>query len=421
MATANTFSSLTGLFKEAYADNLENLIPESAKLIRMIPFVRKSQQPGNLYHQPVIVANEQGITFNSDGSAFALNNPIALTTQDAQLRGMQTVMRSQLAYAAVTRSKTPNAFRDASKLVVQNNLESHTKYLESVLLYGGATGANGGVGVGDSSVNASATSTVVTMLAASWAPGIWCGAEGAAISFFKVSDNTAAATTNLFYVTSVDFVNKKLTISGTAVTGIGELDTSLAAGDCYIRWYTANGTEMTGLQKIFANTGSLFNIDAAAYAMWAGNSYSTSGTLTMSKVNAAIARAVARGLNEDVDVLVNPDTWTDLQTDLSALRRYGATENKAGSDSITYYGQNGKITIMPYNMVKAGLAFVMPTKRMIRLGSTEISFNNPATGNPYFTELASSAGYEIRSFSDQSVFCETPARAVLISGITNAS
>ena len=38
MSNVTTPNQLTGLFKEVYADQLENLIPESAKLVKMITF-----------------------------------------------------------------------------------------------------------------------------------------------------------------------------------------------------------------------------------------------------------------------------------------------------------------------------------------------------------------------------------------------
>ena len=47
--SANTFSdTLNALFKESYADKIENLIPEGLKLYKMIDFLSKDKQPGNL-------------------------------------------------------------------------------------------------------------------------------------------------------------------------------------------------------------------------------------------------------------------------------------------------------------------------------------------------------------------------------------
>ena len=55
MAANNNLTTLNGLFKEVYADKLENLIPDGVKLLNMIPFVTKQYQEGSLYHQPVVL------------------------------------------------------------------------------------------------------------------------------------------------------------------------------------------------------------------------------------------------------------------------------------------------------------------------------------------------------------------------------
>lgn len=60
MATANQLSTLNGLFKETYADKLKELIPDGVKLLNKIKFMSKDKQPGNLYHQPVVLGMEHG-------------------------------------------------------------------------------------------------------------------------------------------------------------------------------------------------------------------------------------------------------------------------------------------------------------------------------------------------------------------------
>lgn len=48
--TSNIVTSLNGLFKEAYADRLKELIPDGVKLLNRIKFMSKDKQPGNLFH-----------------------------------------------------------------------------------------------------------------------------------------------------------------------------------------------------------------------------------------------------------------------------------------------------------------------------------------------------------------------------------
>lgn len=55
MAAQNTVATLNGLFKEIYADKLENLIPDGVRMLKEIEFVSKDKQLGNNYHQPVVL------------------------------------------------------------------------------------------------------------------------------------------------------------------------------------------------------------------------------------------------------------------------------------------------------------------------------------------------------------------------------
>lgn len=57
-AGGNSMATLNGNFKERYADKMRRLIPEGYKAINMIPFLPKDRQPGNLYHQPVVLGME---------------------------------------------------------------------------------------------------------------------------------------------------------------------------------------------------------------------------------------------------------------------------------------------------------------------------------------------------------------------------
>lgn len=51
---ANTISTLDGLFKQQYADKIENLIPSNKKLQEMIKF-NSSQKNGSYFNAPVIL------------------------------------------------------------------------------------------------------------------------------------------------------------------------------------------------------------------------------------------------------------------------------------------------------------------------------------------------------------------------------
>ena len=402
----NNLQTLNGLFKEVYADKLENLIPDGVKLLKLIPFVSKDKQEGSLYHQPVVLGLEHGVTYSTGGDAFNLNNAIAGQIKDAQVQGTQLVLRSILSYTAASRSVGAGvrAFEDATKFLVGNMLRSVARKLEVELFYGQA-----GLGI-----ISNVSGLVLSIQTSEWAPGIWVGGENMPIDIYDTTETIYRGNAS---VTAVDMINQTITVNavpaGTVATDV-------------IFNYGAFGNEFAGLHTILSNTGTLFNISASAYTLWKSNQYSAgNASLSFAKISAAVSRAVEKGLDSEVMCLVNPRAWADLLSDQAALRRYDqsfkSSELENGSEGIRFYSQNGVIEIVPSIFVKQGYAYIVPMDEMLRIGSTDITFRRPGQGDEFFRDLESAAGYELRAFTDQALFCSAPGKAVLITGIVNAS
>jgi hypothetical protein len=190
--------------------------------------------------------------------------------------------------------------------------------------------------------------------------------------------------------------------------------------------YGAFGNEFAGLHTILTNTGTLFNISASSYTLWKSSQYPAgSASLSFAKISAAVSRAVEKGLDSEVMCFVNPRAWADLLSDQAALRRYDSSfkssELENGSEGLRFYSQNGVIEIVPSIFVKQGYAYLVPMDEMLRIGSTDITFRRPGQGDEFFRDLESAAGYELRAFTDQALFCSAPGKAVIITGIVNAS
>jgi hypothetical protein len=421
MAQYTDPGQLDGLFKEVYGDDVISLVPDSAKLVKTIGFVSADKELGNKYHQPVVLSNEHGITYAAaDAGAFALNSSVALTMKDAQVQGSQMVLRSSMSYDAAARaSNSKKAFVKGTELLVENMLETMTKRLELQLLYGGSSG---GLGNASSSATDGTSATTITLTAASWAAGIWAGAENAEVDIY---DGSSQKNTNATLVISeVNLDNKTVKVTGND-TDISTIDSYInldSANSTYFVWRGAYGAEMSGIDKIITNSGSLFGINASTYNLWKGNSYAVGAALTIGKVLGGISRAVERGLDEDVALYINPLVWKDLNSDLAGLRRFDSSFKEkgiAGNRSIQYHGQNGIIDIIAHNCVKQSEGFALPTKKAKRIGAVDITFKRPGGGgDQMFRELSSNAGFELRSYTDQAVFIETPARCVKFTGIT---
>lgn len=425
MSQQNTVATLDGNFKVVYGDGPVNVIPECSILQKKVKF-ETADKIGKSYNFPVILSNEAGVTYLAAGSGVqVLNDSIAAVMKEVSVDANQIICRGQMDYEAAAKAeKSKEAFKSATELLVMNLQETASRRVEIAMLYGrSATG----IGVADSSANINATSTLVTMLASQFAPGIWSGLEGALVNFYKVSDNSlvSSGADAVFTVGAVDYVNKTIKFSGTA-TGITALDAAILAGDCYIHFKDAKSAEMYGLDKIITNTGSIFGIDASVYGLWQGSSYSAgSAALTTAKILNAVGLAISKGgLIGECDVLLSPKSFMNLSGTMTDLRRQNGGQKEvngiAGFETITLMGPNGMINLVPHPFVKEGEAFVVPVKQVRRIGSKEFSFQTPGRQNELFLHIPDKNAYELRTYSAQAILVLKPAQCVKITNITNS-
>lgn len=347
---------------------------------------------------------EHGVTYSNSGDAFALDAAVAGQLKEASIVSSEMVLRSRISVAAASRSMTSEAaFEQSTKFLVRNMLRSMTKRVEVGMMYGG-------VGIG--TVAALPGAGVITITTSEWAPGIWVGGEQMKIEIYDATLSTLRGSAQ---VTAVSMQNQSITVdavpAGTVATDV-------------IFYKSAKGQEFLGVHSIISNTGTLFGINGANYSLWTGNVYSAgSSTLSFAKLQDAIARAVEKGLDSAVLVLVNPRTWSDLLTEQAALRMYDQSYSvnslSNGSQEITFYGQNGKVEIVSSIYCKQGYAYILSLETMERIGSTDITFNRPGAEGKFFRELEEANGYELRCYCDQALFCYAPGQNVLVSNIVN--
>lgn len=503
---ANTIATLNGFYKQIYGDSLINLIPESAKFIKEVPF-EKRKKLGDYYNVPVVLQAEQGFTYNNgDGSAFALQGALNMGTKNAQVRGAEKVLQSQISYkAAAAATSNKEAFADATATLFENMVESMSNRLELSSFYGGSSLGNGsGSGANGSSLGAAtfarATTTVTVTTAnnhglttgdtvsftddsgnsvtlstgvitvtgaktftatsgvsgtvaagaactigpfvkssstvawyyvdrSQWSTGLWAGKVGAQLQFYQEDDSTliSSSTDSIFTISTIDPVYKRLKISGTS-TGVTALMAVAEANfDGGIRVYfnASKGMDFLGIDKIITTSGSLFGIDNSVYSLFKGNEYTTSGTISLSAIIAATENAVAQGLMEDVCAYVPISSWNSLVSTQSGLRMYDQSYSNSklenGTQSLAFYGANGKIEIEPHPIVKAGEIFIIPKKQFIRVGATDVTFQTPGMDSTeIFLQLPSNAGYEVRAYADQALLCMAPAKCTKVTGFTVA-
>lgn len=407
MSTANTIDGLNGLYKKVYDGKLENLIPDGVKLLNAVKFVRKEKRPGADYNQSVILGMEHGVSFaEPDEGAFALNPPIAGVIKQASIKGYQMVLRSAMAFDTMfaADSAGERAFEEATKYIFQAMMDSMSKKLEIRLFYG----QSGLAAVSSTSGNS------IVIASKEWAPGIWGGAENMRLEIYSA----AGVLRGDCKVASVDFDNKSISVDA--------LPSGVVATDVIFE-YGSKGKEMAGLHTIITNTGSIFGISASQYSLWKGNSHSCQESsadkqITFKKLAQGLAKPVAKGLQSDVTVYVNPSSWADLMTEQAGSRRFdvsykagGTAQN--GSEALEFFSQNGKMTIVSSIFVKEGFAYAINHEQFLRVGSTDLTFKNPLSNEDFFHLLENNAGVGIRCYTNQALFCNKIGHQLLFTGI----
>jgi len=322
------------------------------------------------------------------------------------------ILRSQIDYETIAKSSTagPRAFVQSTKHLVTNMANSFRKRQEIEGFYGRA----------DLGVVSTAVTTLLTFTAATYAPGIWSGTEGAQIEVLSADLGTIRGA---FNISAADLSAK--TITTDSATDFGSA--SVVATD-RVFWKTARTTtahkSALGVHDILSTTtGTVFGINVSN-TLWQGNSVAAGGVaLIMDVVQEAVARITEKGGGEGrLCLYVSNDTWVDLINDLEALKRFtkadGTSRYNAGAEAITFWTQSGPVEIKPSIFVKGGFAYLLDLGSWSRIGAQDFAFGDPAE-RQVFHRLESKSGYDARAYSNQSMFCDAIGHNAIITGIVN--
>lgn len=417
---AHTVALMNHMTKEVYADSLEKAIPETARLQKDIKFVSADKREGKIYVQPVQLTRAHGWTLSTAGDAFGLNQPEPSRGDDARVTGSSFVLRDAISYDAAAKCvKGPRSFVNGTSYLLENMQETASFVLETQLLHGQRD-----IGVLESRSDDSGTSQTFVFTVGSFIPALWSGLEYGYVQFYGGASGTLLTPSEV-QVTIVDIDSRAVTFTGQEAD-LDAVNADLAnATKVYLRDTKSAG--MVGLITQVSNTGSMFEIDAAAYSLWKGNTYSAaSGALSFAKIIKAVDKPVNRGMPGSMRFYVSPSSWSDCMNDLAALRRYadkagGSLEQ--GAEDLVFYGQNGKISIVPHILMKPSEAFGIPSegRKVVRLGASELTFSMPGTEKgQYWDNLPDNAGYGTRCYWNQAVLLSAPSKGVLINDIVNS-
>lgn len=420
MSAVSTPTFLNGMYKYIFGTK-QIPFPDYTKLLNDIPFY-SAKMVGRNFIFPVQVGDEQGITANNDGTAYTLNASQSFETQEASVQGTEISVVGQISNKAITSGRTDQqSFGNVLAQKVERLMESHAKYAEYQMLYG-----NIGARVTSYTAGTSTTGTV-TIPAASWSPAFWNGSRSMRIQFYA-NDNTtliSAGADSIFTVTTVDFVNRQIGVSGTA-TGI----TALAAatytgGGLFVYRNGAKDREMRGLDLIATtSSGVQFGINSGTYEVWRANNVTTTGALNFTKILEATELAASRGaMGRKMKAYLPIKQWNTLSADQASLVRLQNKTKKVetGLDldgGLVFHTAVGTLEMVPHPMVRNGDVFIIDPKVIKRVGSQEITMENQNEKGNYFYPMNGQAGWEIRTYSDFAIVPEEMYSITKLSGFT---
>ncbi len=398
MAVANDPNSMIGDFKNLYKESgLVDAIPSWMIIQDRYKFEEAEAGLGQFYVFGVILQKEQGFTYAPSSGANSgvqtMNASVAGYIGQAQVEGYAIYLRSRLSYDAAAKASRAGkkAFAQAYGAVLKNMKESHQYRLECSLLYG-----RDGLGVVSGN-----TAGALAITAATWSTGTWAsGMTGAVLEAFDGTGATANQHNGDLTISSVSVSTKTVTVTGT--------NAAVVANDVlYFKGArtTTGFNECIGLNRILSTTtGTLFNISATTYELWRSQQYSVGGNLSLTAIMQGAALGIPFGLGKAI-FLCAPVKFAQLASDEAALRRYvqDTPNAKRGVKGIVFQLGSVDIEILPHPLIREGSGMLLPEDAVHRVGSTDVTFSLPGSGDSLQVHVTDATAIELRSMSDQGI------------------
>lgn len=427
-------SYVNGLFKKRYGRWIDPL-PDEHTLADFGDFVPRDSRPGLSYDFPVLTAVEHGQTADNSGTAFTLNAAIPSNVLNASLNGSTIMLRTLVPYDVIYASLNGTAMSGSQGGAFKTGLDQSMEamlmgaglYRELALAWGPGTGAaiTSDIGVVSAISGSIATGQTLTFTTASWIPGLWILGQNMLVDIYA-SDGSTLVNAGVTVTNRVDSSTARIVV--TKATG-----SNAAVGNRLVPtgWRT---TSCVGLEGIYRNVGSLFNINAATVAPWQCSVFSSGGALTRAKIIGYAAQISLNGCRMGGKLFVSAQTFATLAeefaqvtfgtTGVAAVTNYSGNANqdnkRIGTTGIVYATSAGPIEVVAYQYQKQALAFFIANDNFRRVGSTDLTMRPIGGGaEAFFQQADSNAGAQMRIYSNQAPVFEIPYRNFLITNITS--
>jgi len=429
-------SDLAGFLKPVFGD-LQWLLPEEALLQKTFPF-SAANSVGKQFEEPLQVRTSWGVSFlGSEGEVQALTESSPSKTVAAEVKPFLTVLNDKISYTQFDRGNEggKKAFMSTGAYVGKNLAMQLRRILEMSMV-------NGQQGIMEIETYSSAGTTSVVVTAASLRTGILALLEGAKLDILDAAGTTVIANGTAggsqgVEVLSVDIDTRTIVFKAAPTLDGGGAVTPVAPQVLYL--HGANlGTsvfkEMVGLRKqIGATTGTVFNINKATYQAVRGNVVGSIGPISAGALLKAGAKAINRGMQGRMVVLLSPLSWGELNSRNIAQQvfdsSYKPSKAEEGTDAILVRGNGVVMECLSYSYMADGEFMMLPKEGVKRIGSayensgpdgdTDISFMIPGSNLRFVDPVPGYNAVKVECRSDQAIYLQKPAWAVLGTGVTH--
>lgn len=426
MAGELTSVVAAGNLKDIFAEMTE-VRPIHAVLQDHIAFDTQNE-PGNLYKFPALLSFQGGAIPSSFGvlpSSTVMNEgPLPAEIQFGQAQGYNITVPVVIPFDMMSASSngTKGAYANVPKLIVYTAKMAAERDSELSNLCG-----QFGLGVVQTIGGETATTDTrlgagfyrdITFTMASWADGVFAGADRHRFDFFDTTGATLRNSAGYCSVIQVVFSTQTVRFF---YTNSGTLNT-LAATDVVWRrnFKTASAfSEAQGLLSAFsATSGSVWSL-STTYSQWKSNPYAVGGPLTFGKVAKGLQVGVSRSnLKKPMELYCSNQTWADLIRDLADLTRNDQPPQKTlknGANTIEYSIQTGPIRVINHGFMPNGYAMAFPEETCRRIGAMEPTMS--IAGNDLTVMSTTTTAYQFNVYGNQAIINVMLGATTLFTGI----
>lgn len=432
-----TISTLDNYFMEQYlSKGLQKVMPDYTPLMSEVPFVGGSEKAGSELVFPLLTSREHGFTaLGQTGSQNSLRSATTAQNRQARVKSFGFMGRTQIDSLSISRAVgSPQAFVDAVQYKIENLQESFAVCNEIMLSYGqeglgvtaSGTEADGTYGGNVFTNGVNVASRLIKIASKDFADHVWIGSEGMPIQIY--ASNAAGVASILdATITSYDIENEWI-----QVDGLGGL-TDIQGAYIYRAGFKDNeGPGLLRILKQSASSTPLFEVPSSNTPLWRTSQYNCADQfLSFEMVADGVARAVGRGLADQITLHCHPMTMASMFPDFNTLKATG-TEFKSryfvsggetkqlehGTVGLRFYVGSVTLDVVANPFVRKGYAYGVASGELRRAGSSDITYDVPGEEKArYFHRLENTAAVELRIFADQTLFSLSLNKHILFSNI----